>query len=266
MATVNEIYAFVDQLAPFSYQMSFDNAGFLVGRGGRQVTRILVSLDITEEVVREASEWKAELIVSHHPVIFHPARSVTDQDPTGRILLALAEGGIAAVCAHTNLDAVAGGVNDALARAVGLTEIEMLQTSGVDENGAPYGIGRVGVLKGKAVVTLADYAAQVKTALQANGVRYVDAGRPVRRVAVGGGACGSMLADAVAMGCDTFVTADVKYDQFLEARALGVNLLDAGHYATENVICDRVAQYLSQRFPEVSVLVSHRHKEACACV
>ena len=67
MATVNEIYAFVDQLAPFSYQMSFDNAGFLVGRGGRQVTRILVSLDITEEVVREASEWKAELIVSHHP-------------------------------------------------------------------------------------------------------------------------------------------------------------------------------------------------------
>ena len=107
MATVNEIYAFVDQLAPFSYQMSFDNAGFLVGRGGRQVTRILVSLDITEEVVREASEWKAELIVSHHPVIFHPARSVTDQDPTGRILLALAEDGIAAVCAHTNLDAVA---------------------------------------------------------------------------------------------------------------------------------------------------------------
>ena len=68
------------------------------------------------------------------------------------------------------------------------------------------------------------------------------------------------------MGCDTFVTADVKYDQFLEARALGVNLLDAGHYATENVICDRVAQYLSQRFPEVNVLVSHRHKEACSCV
>ena len=75
-----------------------------------------------------------------------------------------------------------------------------------------------------------------------------------------------MLADAVAMGCDTFVTADVKYDQFLEARALGVNLLDAGHYATENVICDRVAQYLAKRFPQVSVLVSHRHKEACACV
>ena len=105
-----------------------------------------------------------------------------------------------------------------------------------------------------------------KLLLGAAGVRYTDGGRPVRRVAVGGGACGSMLADAVAMGCDTFVTADVKYDQFLEARALGVNLLDAGHYATENVICDRVAQYLSQRFPEVSVLVSHRHKEACACV
>lgn len=261
MATVNEIYAFVDQLAPFSYQMSFDNAGFLVGRGGRQVTRILVSLDITEEVVREASEWKAELIVSHHPVIFHPARSVTDQDPTGRILLALAEDGIAAVCAHTNLDAVAGGVNDALARAVGLTEIEMLQTSGVDENGAPYGIGRVGVLKGKAVVTLADYAAQVKTALQANGVRYVDAGRPVRRVAVGGGACGDMLEDVLRLGCDTFVTADVKYNVFLDARAMGINLIDAGHFSTENVVCPVLIDWLSRAFREVEIFSSKRHKE-----
>lgn len=261
MATVNEIYAFVDQLAPFSYQMSFDNAGFLVGRGGRQVTRILVSLDITEEVVREASEWKAELIVSHHPVIFHPARSVTDQDRTGRILLALAEGGIAAVCAHTNLDAVAGGVNDALARAVGLTEIEMLQTSGVDENGAPYGIGRVGVLKGKAVVTLADYAAQVKTALQANGVRYVDAGRPVRWVAVGGGACGDLMGDALAQGCDTFITSDVKYNGFLDARALGLNLIDAGHFPTENVICPVLAERLKRAFPGLEVRISAVHGE-----
>ena len=261
MATVNEIYAFVDQLAPFSYQMSFDNAGFLVGRGGRQVTRILVSLDITEEVVREASEWKAELIVSHHPVIFHPARSVTDQDPTGRILLALAEDGIAAVCAHTNLDAVAGGVNDALARAVGLTEIEMLQTSGVDENGAPYGIGRVGVLKGKAVVTLADYAAQVKTALQANGVRYVDAGRPVRRVAVGGGACGDLMGDALTQGCDTFITSDVKYNGFLDARALGLNLIDAGHFPTENVICPVLAERLKRAFPGLEVQISAVHGE-----
>ena len=123
MATVREIYQYLDGLAPFSLQMDFDNAGFLVGRGDRTVDKVLVSLDITEEVVAEAAQLGCQLIVSHHPVIFFPAKSVTDATPDGRILLSLVEHNIAAVCAHTNLDAVCGGVNDALARKLGLTNI-----------------------------------------------------------------------------------------------------------------------------------------------
>lgn len=259
MATVNEIYAYLDQLAPFSYQMSFDNAGFLVGRGVREVKKILVSLDITEEVVQEAAQWGAALIVSHHPVIFHPARSMTDQDPTGRILLTMAEGGIAAICAHTNLDAVAGGVNDALARAVGLSGISMLQTQGIDQRGLPYGIGRVGRLEGSP--SLVAYAARVKMALGAHGVRYVDAGRPVCRVAVGGGACGDMLPEVIGQGCDTFITSDVKYNGFLDAKALGINLIDAGHFPTEHVVCPVLAEGLKQAFPEADVRISAVHGE-----
>lgn len=185
MATVREVYQYLDGLAPFSLQMDFDNAGFLVGRGDRTVTKILVSLDITEEVAAEAAEVGAELIVSHHPVIFHPARSVTDGGPDGRILLSLIEHGIAAICAHTNLDAVAGGVNDALAQKLGLVQIEQLHQDGVDASGRPYGIGRVGNTVGAPMYAPA-FAAFVKEALGANGVRYVDARRPVRRVAVGG--------------------------------------------------------------------------------
>ena len=137
MATVREIYQYLDGLAPFSLQMEFDNAGFLVGRGERAVSKILVSLDITEEVAEEAAELGAELIVSHHPVIFRPAKSVTDGDPDGRVLLALAEHRIAAICAHTNLDAVAGGVNDALAQKLGLVQIEQLHQDGVMAPGVP---------------------------------------------------------------------------------------------------------------------------------
>ena len=148
MATVREIYQYLDGLAPFSLQMEFDNAGFLVGRGERAVSKILVSLDITEEVAEEAAELGAELIVSHHPVIFRPAKSVTDGDPDGRVLLALAEHRIAAICAHTNLDSVAGGVNDALAQKLGLVQIEQLHQDGVDGSGRPYGIGRVGSTTG----------------------------------------------------------------------------------------------------------------------
>lgn len=260
MATVREIYQYLDGLAPFSLQMDFDNAGFLVGRGDRQVTRLLVSLDITEEVVAEAAELGCQLIVSHHPVIFFPAKSITDADPTGRILLSLAERQIAAVCAHTNLDAVHGGVNDALAQKLGLVQIEQLKQDGVDASGRPYGIGRIGNTAGVPMYAPA-FAAFVKEALGANGVRYVDARRPVRRVAVGGGACADMLKDALSMGCDTFVTADVKYNGFLDAKALGVNLIDAGHYPTEQVVVPVLAKWLESGFPKVEILTTQRHKE-----
>ena len=260
MATVREIYQYLDGLAPFSLQMDFDNAGFLVGRGDRQVDKILVSLDITEEVVAEAAQLGCQLIVSHHPVIFFPAKSVTDATPDGRILLSLVEHNIAAICAHTNLDAVSGGVNDALARKLGLTNIEQLKQDGVDASGRPYGIGRVGNTAGVPMYAPA-FAAFVKEALGANGVRFVDARRPVRRVAVGGGACADMLKDALALGCDTFVTADVKYNGFLDAKALGVNLIDAGHYPTEQVVVPVLAKWLTDGFPKVKVLTTQTHKE-----
>ena len=265
MAAVTDIYKHIDELAPFALQMSFDNAGFLVGRGEAQVTRILVALDITEEVVAEALEQDCQLIVAHHPVIFNPVRAITDETVTGRILLALTEHKIAAICAHTNLDAAQGGVNCCLARALELKEIGQLHQDGVDEQGSPYGIGRVGEAH-CAGVTAKEYAAFVKEKLGAASVRFTDGGRPVRKVAVGGGSCGSMLSDAVAAGCDTFVTSDVKYDVYLEARALGITLMDAGHYPTENVVCAPLAAGLAQAFPEIKVVLSARHREVFGCV
>ena len=260
MATVREIYGALDRWAPFSIQMDFDNAGFLVGRGERETGKVLVSLDITLPVVQEAARLGAGLIVSHHPVIFQPVRQLTDDDPTGAVLLALAEEGIAAICAHTNLDAAAGGVNDCLARALELTQVEQLHQDGILSDGSPYGIGRVGQAR-RPGLPAGEYAAFVKEKLGAASVRWADAGRPVSRVAVGGGSCGSMLEDALAAGCDTFVTADVKYDVFLRARALGLNLLDAGHYATEAVVCPALVRFLSERFPGLEVVLSQAHKE-----
>ena len=260
MATVREIYQYLDGLAPFSLQMDFDNAGFLVGHGEQQVTKLLVALDITEAVVAEAARLGAQLIVSHHPVIFHPAKSVTDGEPDGRILLSLIEHGIAAICAHTNLDAVHGGVNDALAQRLGLVQVEQLKQDGVDAAGRPYGIGRVGNTAGTPMYAPASVAFE-KQALGANGVRFVDARRPVHLVAVGGGACADMLRDALAMGCDTFVTADVKYNGFLDAKALGVNLIDAGHYPTEQVVVPVLSKWLANGFPKVEVAVSEVHSE-----
>lgn len=260
MASVKEIYQFIDQAAPFITQEDFDNAGLLVGQREREVKKVLVSLDITLEVAEEARRLGAELIVSHHPVIFQPVKSVTDETLTGQVLLALTENKIAAICAHTNLDAAHGGVNDCLARALELTEIGQLHQAGVDEKGRPYGIGRVGTVH-QLGLSAGEYAAFIKEKLGSVCVRFVDGGKPVQRVAVGGGACGSMMDDAVAAGCDTFVTADLKYNQFLDAKALGLNLLDAGHFSTENVVCAPLAARLAKAFPAVDVSLSNVHME-----
>ncbi len=264
MAQVKDIYQYIDSMAPFSTQLDFDNAGLLVGRGDATVDKVLVALDITAQVIEEAVDMGAQLILSHHPVIFHPLKSVTDGDTAGEKVLLLAEHHIAAICAHTNLDAAQNGVNDLLARRLALTGIGQLHQDGVDDQGRPYGIGRVGVLDTNEPMDAAAFATLVKAQLNAASVRYADAGKDVRRVAVGGGSCGSMLTDALAAGCDTFVTADVKYDVFLEARALGINLLDAGHFATENVVVEPLAQSLQQAFPGLKVAVSQVHREVFA--
>ena len=213
----------------------------------------------------EAARWGAELIVAHHPVIFSPVKSVTDESLVGRVLLELVENKMAAICAHTNLDAAHGGVNGCLARALELTGIGQLCQAGVDDKGRPYGIGRTGTAH-RPGLSAAEYAAFVKEKLGSACVRFADGGQPVSKVAVGGGACGSMLEDALAQGCDTFVTADLKYNQFLDARALGLNLLDAGHFPTENVVCAPLARRLAKEFPQVEVMVSQVHTEVCSNV
>lgn len=259
MASVADVYGFLDQRAPFSYQLDFDNAGFLVGREAAQVTSILVALDLTEEVLEEAIAKQVDLIVTHHPLIWGKLSAVTDRDLTGKKLLALLEHGIALISAHTNLDAVEGGVNTALAEAVGLKECVPLQEKGLDQRGKPYGIGRFGTLSEE--LSLTEFARRVKTGLGLEGVRMMDAGRPVHRVAVGGGACGGMLTDVMRAGCDTFVTSELKHDVYLEAKSRGINLIDAGHYGTEALVCPILVEWLQEAFPNLSVELASQQRE-----
>lgn len=252
--TVQEILDYVNQLAPVELKYDWDNVGLLCGSRSREVKRVLVALDPFESVCREAIARKADLLVTHHPLIFQPARSVTEDTPVGRSILLLAAHGIAAVNAHTNLDQAPGGVNDVLAQTLGLKHVEVLNPSGVDAQGRPWGLLRAGAVEEQ---PLTEFLALVKQRLHTPVLRYADGGRPVRRVAVGGGACGDELHEALEAGCDTFVTADLKYNQFWDAHDLGLNLIDAGHFYTENPVCAVLAQKLQTRFPELELLLSH---------
>lgn len=264
MTTAKDVEQALFAFAPKEMAFDWDNVGLLVGDPDSEVKKVLVSLDITQPVVDEAKSLGCQLIAAHHPVMnihWHQRELQTLRSDTrlGSLLTSLVKGGISAVCMHTNLDAVSGGVNDALAEKLGLREICQLKQDGVDTQGQPYGIGRVGITDER---PLQEFAAFVKHSLGANGIRLVDTGKPVRRVAVGGGSCSDMMGDALAMGCDTFVTADVKYDGFLDAKALGLNLVDAGHFPTENVVCPVLKARLEAAFPDLEVLISRVHHEA----
>lgn len=259
MRTVKEIEQALFALAPAHMKDDWDNVGLLCGHEDASVSRVLVALDPFLPVAREAVEKGAQLLVTHHPLIFFPTKTVNDRDPLGQTILELIEHGVAAVHMHTNLDSAPGGVNDVLAEALGLTDIGVLAPAGEDEQGRPYGLGRYGTLQ--TTCALPDFLERVKTALRCDGVRYADGGKPVHKVAVGGGTCGEFIKTALALGCDTFVTADLKYNQFADARDLGLNLIDAGHYPTENLVCETMARYLEQRFPELEILRTTTHKD-----
>ena len=252
MRTVGDILQFVETLAPSSMKMEWDNVGLLCGSKSAEVTKVLVALDPFEGVCHEAQDIGAQLIVTHHPLIFRAPKAITDDTSVGRSIMFLCRNGISAINAHTNLDQVPGGVNDVLASRLGLEHVQIINP--VDG----YGLLRCGEVK---LQLMEDFLAVVKEQLGCSGLRYVNSGKPVHKVAVGGGACGDEMLEAFHAGCDTFVTADVKYNQFWDAYDLGMNLIDAGHFHTENPVVSVLAEKIAAAFLDLQVEISKTHTD-----
>ena len=244
MITGNEIFTYLCELAPLEKQMSFDNSGFLIGRKEKMIRNVILALDVTEAVVDEAIDNGADMIISHHPVIFHPLKALTDSK-----LIKLAANDITVISMHTNLDIAEGGVNDVL---LSLLEAEFVENLDKDN------CGRVGILPKE--TALSDFLRLCRSRLPANGLRYYDAGRAVKKIAVLGGSGADALEDAAEKGCDTFLTADVKYHEFLAAQELGINLIDGDHFGTEQPVIPMLFEKLSARYPDVHFCVSAAHK------
>ena len=251
MITAKEIYNFVENLYPLASKSEGDNCGFLAGCLDVQVTKVLLALDITTTTIDQAISLGAQLIISHHPLIFNSILSVTQDTPDGGRIIKLLANGISAICMHTNLDSSPGGINQTLAQVLGLENITFCTLEDA-RNG--FGIGRVGNLARPQ--TLSAFLNATANALGCNGLRYHDSGKDVCKVMVGGGACGYLLKGAAALGCDTMVTADLRHDLWLAAREYGINLIDAGHYHTENVFANPLKATLEKQFSGVEFFVA----------
>lgn len=217
--TVGDILKKIDELAPFALQESFDNSGLLIGSKEAEVTAVLVCLDVTPKVLEEAISARAELIISHHPLMFSPVQSITADDYEGRIISGLIRSGISLIAAHTNLDRAAHGVSMVLAECCGLNDIE----------GEQY--VRVGRLP--EAMTVGCLAQRIGMAL-GDAVRIMgDSQKKISRVAVVSGAGGDFWQEAKECGAEAFVTGEIKHHHALAAVDAGLVLYEAGHYATE---------------------------------
>lgn len=234
--TIRELYAFLEEKIPRSLSCDWDNDGLMVCPDDtKEVRRVLVALDITAAVAEQAIKEGYDLVVSHHPLIFHPLKSVAVGETIANKVIRLLTSGISAMSFHTRLDAVGGGVNDVLANAVGLCDVTPFGKDGEE-------IGRIGNLPQP--MTLKNFAALVKDATGAKYVQISDGGKLVSRVAVlGGGGAGESGA-AAAAGADTYLTGDLRHDQLTEAPERGMNLVQGGHFFTENLVCDRIRDLL----------------------
>jgi dinuclear metal center YbgI/SA1388 family protein len=241
---VKDIVKLIEELAPPELTEPWDNVGLLAGDSNAPVNRVMVTLDITADVIKDAVQKQVDMIISHHPVLFKPIKAVNDTTVTGSQLLMLLQAGIAVYSAHTNLDKARGGTDDTLAELLGLQDIRILSNGedGSKDSEQP-GFGRIGLLPGKLPLEL--YLMNVKKELKAGNVDYIgDPEKEIQIIASCAGAGGDFMQLANAAGADLFITGELKYHEAISALDQGMAVAAFGHYATEQPAMGRLIQRL----------------------
>lgn len=240
-----EIIKCMEDIAPVYLAENWDNVGLLVGDKDSAVSKILLALDATDEVIEEAIYYKADMIITHHPIIFKPIKSITAETLNGKIYK-LIKNNISIYSAHTNFDIAFGGTSDILARKLGLCDIQVLEPTAVFDD-QTYGVGRIGELKD--CVVFGDFVNTLKDILDIASVNVIgDLSKKLKRIALCTGSGSEYLMKAYHKGADLYISADVKYHDAQMAQELGIGWVDATHYASENIAIPVLKQYLEDQF------------------
>jgi dinuclear metal center YbgI/SA1388 family protein len=244
---LNAFIAAMNRLAPKETALSFDNCGLLIGTEKTEIKKVLVALDCTLAVAQEAAEIGADLVLTHHPVLFGGAKQILPDSPQTAAVYKLIRNGIGLFAAHTNLDAAEGGVNTALCALLGIRDAVAVP---------PENIMRVGELAEP--MMLYDFARFVEKKLDATAL-VAGSDRPVRRVAVLGGSGGGDCAFAAEYGADCYVTGECKHSQAIEAGVMGLAVIAAGHFETENPVLIPLIEYLQANTDGVEYILSRKN-------
>lgn len=237
-----------------NYALPWDNVGLLAGRDDKEVSKIYVALDATDEVVDQAVAAGADMLVTHHPLIFSGMKRVNNRDFIGRRLLKLIQHDISYYAMHTNYDVM--GMADLAAGYLNLENCQILDITGENESGEPEGIGRIGEAaydtKG---MLLKDYCEKVKKAFSLDTVKvFGDLNQEIHRVAICPGSGKSDIDQAIAKGADVYVTGDIGHHEGIDAVARGLNIIDAGHYGVEHIFVGDIGRYFRKKLLKTEVI------------
>lgn len=239
---IKSIFDFLNEKFPVETACDFDNVGLLIGNKNRSVTKVLVALDCTNAAVDEAIKMGAQLIITHHPVIFESIKSIDADGKIGRLI----ENKISVISMHTNFDQGINGINDVLCQKIGLKNVKPLTA----RDGYVLKVGETDNL------TADEFAQKLKTSLNTT-VRFTDSLKKINTVVVCSGAGGGFLDDAVNAGADALVAADIKHSVFLEADEKGICLFDAGHFETEDIAVEPLKEMLQNEFKNTQFFTNH---------
>lgn len=237
MIKVSDVYSFIDSFAPYDSQADFDNSGYMIGDKEAKVETVIVSLDLTKDVLEEAKKNNADLIVTHHPVIFQPLHRVM----SNTVVYDTIRSGISVISAHTNLDIAENGVNHTLIKTLGFNNF-------YNSDSDPFlKIAEIEPISSDKLVKLV--SEKLNAVVQFNNVS-----KTIKTVGFCSGACSSCLYSAINAGVDAFITGEAKHNMFIDADESDVLLIAAGHYATENIIVPVLSQMLKKQFPDIQVI------------
>lgn len=254
----SDIISKLEELSPPSFAASWDNPGLLVGRRDKNVSKVYIALDATDAAIAKAIEYDCDMLITHHPMIFRPIKSVCEDDFIGRRILRLARHDISYFAMHTNFDVM--GMADAAADELKLRNRDVLDVTYEDDL-SQEGFGRVGNLPSQ--MTLAECAEYVKRVFDLDKVKvFGDLDANVTRAAICPGGGGSVLDAAISSGADVFITGDISYNPGIDAVAKGLYIIDAGHFGTEKLFMPYIKDYISRELPTLGI-ATHENAKPC---
>ncbi len=246
---LKKILEYMEKWAPKSLIDDWDNTGFQIGSKEKNIKNILIALDLDADIVKKAIEGEFDLIITHHPIIFKPLKSIIYEDPKEKLIFDLIKNDIAVYNAHSNLDLAIGGVSDALSKELNIENTRCLKETFKEEvlgKSISYGYGRIGDIR---KTSLENFIKVIKKSLNIDYlVLYGSIDKSIRKVAVCGGSGSDFIKDAVQAKADLYITGDIKYHEAQYAYERGLTLIDIGHFHSEKLILPVIKKYLEKEF------------------